>query len=93
MNHEDRLKLIANSDLEKEFEMFDHRQLPKMNDKELAAWHSKWPPQSPFYILGLNEWNKRLIRDQIKATRFAAWFGLLAVVVGTILGAMLNRFF
>jgi hypothetical protein len=74
-----------------DFNSLEIKEVLKKNDKELALWQSNYGINSPQYILADYEWQRRLTFQQIKATRFAAWIGLLGVVIGVILGLLLGR--
>ncbi len=76
--------------LEHKFGEVDRRALARMCDKDLALWQSQHPQDSPQFILGQFEWNRRLTADQIKATRWAAWLGIIAAVIGALVGAVLT---
>jgi hypothetical protein len=69
--------------------------LAKLSDKDLALWQSKYPQDSPQFILGQFEWNRRLTAEQVMATlhsaRWSAWFGIAGVVIGLLLGKLLER--
>ena len=75
-----------------EFANFNCSDLPKMTKKELAEWQSKHPMDSPQYIIALQEWNRRLTAEQVKATRFAAYIGIISAVLGAIVGASIALF-
>jgi hypothetical protein len=70
----------------------DRRAIAKMPDKELALWQSDFPVESPQFILASYEWQRRLIVDQVKAVRWAAWLSVFGVITGIILGALLPYF-
>ena len=61
-----------------------------MSNNELAAWQYKYPEGTPQYILGQNEWNRRLTVEQVKASRYATRVGILSTILGALLGATLT---
>jgi hypothetical protein len=69
-----------------EFEATDPRSIARMSDKELAAWQSKYSTDSPQHIFAQHEWDRRLTVRQVRATRFAAWIGILGVILGAVVG-------
>jgi hypothetical protein len=80
------LEQAARQEREKEFEELDRRALPKMSDKQLAQWQARYPQDSAQYILAEHEWQRRFTAEQVAATRFAAWIGILGVVIGGFFG-------
>lgn len=76
--------------LEHKFGEVDRRTLARMSDKDLALWQSQYPQDSPQFILGQCEWNRRLTADQIKATRWAAWLGIAGVIIGLLFSKLLD---
>ena len=78
--------------LEAEFSRFDCSTLSKMTEAELAKWQAKYPINSPQYIVALQEWNRRALVKQIKAVRWAAFIGLVGVIIGTLLTAAITIF-
>ena len=82
----------AKRKLQEEFSNFDCSELPKMKDSELAAWQAKYPMDSPQYIIALQEWNRRALVKQIKATKWAAFMGLIGVILGSALTAFITWF-
>lgn len=83
---------IERSRIEREFETVERRKLTSMSDKDLAAWQAKYPPDSPQCILASFEWQRRLTAEQIKATRFSTWIGVIATLAGVFLGWLLAKF-
>ena len=73
-----------------EFADFDCSSLPKMTDKELAAWQAQFPIDSPHYIIALQEWNNRSISRQMKWVRFAAIIGPIATIIAALIGYFLR---
>ena len=67
------------------FETYDVSKIPNMSKQELADFQTSHHKDSPQFVLALNEWNRRLVKEQVKATRFAALIGLLGVILGAIL--------
>ena len=70
----------------KNFASLDESSLFRKTDKELAHFQAEYPPESPQYALALNEWNRRLVTRQVKATRFAAVIGFVGIIIGSFLG-------
>lgn len=68
-----------------EFQTLDHSSIAKMTGNELASWQSKYEPGSPQFIFAEHEWQRRLTVEQVKASRFAAFMGLLGAVVGALI--------
>jgi hypothetical protein len=83
-------KMAEKEKLAKEFHELDPREIAKFSDKELALWQMKHPSDTPQFKLAENEWNRRLIANQIKATRFAALVGLVGVILGAVLSSVLQ---
>ena len=73
-----------------EFDKIDARTIANLTDKKLALWQAVYAPDSPQYIFAQNEWQRRLTAQQVRATRFAAWVGIVGVVVGTLLGWVIS---
>ena len=64
----------------------DESALFRKSDKDLAHFQAEHPIESPQYALAINEWNRRLVTRQVKATRFSAIVGLAGVIIGSFLG-------
>ena len=75
--------------------------LKKKSDDRLADWQSQFHPNSDTYILAEKEWQRRerleqheldlkILREQTKWMKFSAALGVVAVIVGAILGAYLQ---
>jgi DNA topoisomerase VI subunit B len=77
--------------LKEEFDRLGSDQLAKLTSKALASWQSNYPPNSPQQILAQFEWNRRLTEKQVQSARFAAWVGLIGVVVGAVLAWLLSH--
>lgn len=67
------------------FKGVDRRAIAKMSDHELALWQSEYPEGSPQYIISEHEWQRRLTVEQVKASRFAAFMGILGAVIGAFI--------
>ena len=74
-----------------EFKAVDRRALTKLPDKELAVWQSEYQSNSPQYILAEHEWQRRLMADQIKGNRFAAYIGIIGTIIGAITTWMITK--
>ena len=74
------------------FASLDESSLFRKSDKDLAHFQATHPAESPQYALALNEWNRRLVTRQVKATRFSAIVGLIGIVLGSILGWILASY-
>ncbi len=74
------------------FSDLDESSLFQKSDKELARFQAEHPPESPQYALSLNEWNRRLVTRQVKATKFSALMGLIGIILGTFLGWILASY-
>ena len=72
------------------FANLDESSLFHKSDKDLAHFQATHPVESPQYALALNEWNRRLVTRQVKATQHAAWIGLAGVIVGAVMGWFLS---
>ena len=81
----------AKAHLDQEFAKVNRRELANWPDQRLAAWQAQFPPESAQFILAQFEWNRRLAADQIKAARWAAWIGLVGVIVGAVLTRILEK--
>ena len=66
------------------------RQLKNLKDSELAVWQSRHPADSPQSHLANLEWNRRVMRPQVRAAWFAAVMGVLGTLLGTALGWWLS---
>jgi hypothetical protein len=73
-----------------EFADMDESSLYGKSDKDLAIFQASHPSGSPQCVLALNEWNRRLVVRQVKATQHAAWIGLVGVIVGALMGWFLS---
>ena len=73
------------------FTSLDRRGFSEKDDTSLAKWQSEHKQDEPEWRLAEQEWQRRLTAQQIKATmdaaRWQAWFRILAVVIGALLGA------
>ena len=67
------------------------KDLAHMSETELAAWQSQYPSQSPQATLASFEWQRRLTAMQIRSARFAAWLGLVGVVLGAVLAVLVTK--
>jgi hypothetical protein len=74
----------------KDFANFDESSLFKKSNKELAEFQSEHMPLSPQYGIGQNEWNRRLIVQQMRNARFSAYIGVFGTILGVIVGALLS---
>jgi hypothetical protein len=83
--------LMAKAEQNAEYSKVDRVWLSKLSDKELASWQSDHPQESPQFLLAQFEWNRRLTEKQVQSVRFAAWVGLIGVVLGAILGWLLSQ--
>jgi hypothetical protein len=72
------------------FKDVDRRAIAKMSDHDLASWQSEYPEGSPQFILAEHEWQRRLTVEQVKASRFSAYIGLVSTVVGAIIGSLIT---
>jgi hypothetical protein len=76
--------------LHKEFADFDCSSLPKMTNKDLAAWQAKYPMDSPQYLIALQEWNRRATVEQTKWMKRSIYIGFLGIIIGAILTAFVT---
>ena len=76
----------------KEYANLNESSLFHISDKELAMFQAEYPPESPQYVLALNEWNRRLVVRQIKEARFSTIIGLVGIVIGVVLGWLLAAY-
>ena len=83
----------ANREIEayrqEEFDKVDSEALRKMPDKELAKWQYRYTEgeERAEVILAKYEWQRRLVVEQVKATRNAAWISIVGVFLGYILAS------
>ena len=74
-----------------EFKTFDRSELFGKSEKDLAAWQSRHSIDEPQWRLAEFEWQRRITKEVVEATVFAArvqsWFGIAGVVIGVLLGA------
>ena len=68
------------------FASLDESSLFRMGDKDLAHFQAQHPPEAPQYALALNEWNRRLITRQVRATQFASLIGFAGIIIGVVVG-------
>ena len=80
----------AQEQLRQELAKAGAKDLARLTEAELATWQSKYPNPSPQATLATFEWQRRLTAMQVRSARFAAWLGLLGVVLGAVLGAFLT---
>jgi len=74
-----------------DFKKIERKRISKMDDKELAEWQSGYSPESPQYIISEHEWQRRLTDKQVKASRFAAYIGIIGVIAGSILTWLITK--
>jgi hypothetical protein len=67
------------------------KDLARMSETDLAAWQSQYPSPSPQATLASFEWQRRLTAMQVRSARFAAWLGLLGVVLGAALTVLVAK--
>lgn len=67
------------------------KDLAHMSEADLAAWQSQYPSPSPQAILASFEWQRRLTAMQVRSARFAAWLGLVGVVLGVVLTVLVTK--
>lgn len=79
------IDLISAGARRAKFKSVDRRVIAKMSDHELALWQSEYPEGSPQHILAEHEWQRRLTVEQVNASRFSAFMGLLGAVVGAFI--------
>jgi hypothetical protein len=72
------------------FESLNTEELLGLSDKALAVWQAEYPAESPQAMFARHELQRRLVGEQVRATRFSAWVGLTGVVVGALLGSALT---
>jgi hypothetical protein len=77
---------------QEQFDKVDCKQIAAFSDKDLAAWQSNFKSNEPEWRLAENEWQRRLIVEQIKAGKWAAFVGLLGVILGVLLAKCLEKF-
>lgn len=95
IDHDLRIQEAKDARLKECLEAFAHldeSSLFNKSDKDLAHFQSSHPPESPQYALALNEWNRRLVTRQVRATQHAAWIGLAGVIIGAFLGWFLSSY-
>ena len=73
-----------------EFADFDCSSLPKMTDKELAAWQAQFPIDSTQYVIAVQEWNRRSLMEQTKWMKRSIYIGFLGIIIGAILTAFVT---
>lgn len=87
----DAFERIEKQRLLDDFRTIDRRMLTNLDDKALTEWQSKFPDSSPHRILAEAEWNRRLLVDQIRATKHAAWIGVWGTIFGAIAGGLIAK--
>ena len=83
---------VARAGREAEFAKINRRELAGWRDEQLAAWQAKYPSDSAQFILAQYEWSRRLTVSQIRAARWAAVVGVVAVILGALLTKVLEKF-
>ena len=77
-----------------EFANLDRQSLAMMDDKELAAWQSEFYSDEPQWRIAEHEWQRRITAETIRATvsaaRWQAYFGIAGVIIGLVLGKILE---
>jgi hypothetical protein len=61
------------------------RDLVGMIDDQLVIWQHNQANGSTQHAMAEREWQRRLVMEQIKAARFAAWIGIAGVIAGSLL--------
>ena len=84
------VKQITRAEHKSQLENLDRRSLSAMTEKELAIWQTGYPADSPQFMLAEHEWQRRLTAEQVKASRFAAYMGLVGAVVGAVIGSLIT---
>ena len=87
---DDGWRAVERDRVAEEFKSTNRRLLAEMSELELATWHAKYPADSPQAKLAEHQWQRRLMAEQVKATRFAAWLSATSALVGVVLGAVLT---
>ena len=87
---EDGWRAAERERVAEEFKSTNRRLLAEMSELELATWHAKYPSDSPQAKFAEHEWQRRLVVEQVKATRFAAWLSATSALVGVIIGALVT---
>ena len=63
-----------------------------MTDGDLAFWQSEFDMGSPQHRMAEQEWQRRLIVSQVRATRFAAFIGVLGTLAGVVATYLLTEY-
>ena len=74
-----------------EFSELDCDKITALSDKELAAWQANFAQDTPQWRFAEHAWQSKLIVQQVKAQRFAAYVGLVGIILGAFLGAYLVK--
>jgi hypothetical protein len=71
------------------FKNLNAKEISELTDKGLASFQAKFDADDPHYILASYEWQRRITIKQIGATKFAAYMGIAAALLGAIVGAFM----
>lgn len=84
-------KQMETKKLNEDFDKLRQSDISKMSDKSLAKWQSKSPYDSPQYIIADREWQRRLMVEQIRGVRFAAYIGIIGTIIGSITTYLITK--
>lgn len=69
-----------------------HRELARMTEEQLASWQSQFSDGTAQFLLGEREWQRRLVVEQVNATKFSGWLGVVGSISAALLGVVLGYF-
>jgi hypothetical protein len=69
---------------------FDLSQLRSWDDLDLAAWQIQYGVGSMQHILASQEWQRRIVARQIRASHITAWVGVIGTLFGVFFGWWLS---
>ena len=75
-----------------EFSALDCDKITALSDKELAAWQANFGQDTPQWRFAEHSWQSRLLVEQVKVMRFAAYVGVAGTILGGVAGAFLGAY-
>lgn len=75
----------------REFEGIDELYVSKLSNKDLALWQSSYSANSPQHIAASHEWQRRLIVEQVRSSRYLTLIGVLGSLLGVVVGHLLTK--
>jgi hypothetical protein len=86
-------ELEAEQSLERkriQFQNLDIKKIKKLSEKELSLEQSKYNPNDPLHIFIQNEWNQRLLKEELKTIRYMTVVTIVTSLLTGLIGFILN---